>query len=69
MRGDQQFYNSKTHRGRMCFWTESKRVDEHFMDENLIRDDVTKNCEKNVDQNQFRENNALIKSFGMEALT
>ena len=28
------------------------------MDENSIRDDVTKNnCEKNVDQNQFRENN------------
>ena len=28
------------------------------MDENSIRDDVTKNnCEKNVDQNQLRENN------------
>ena len=54
----------------MCFWTESKRVDKKIMDENSIRDDVTKNnCEKNVDQNQFRENNALIKSFGMEALT
>ena len=42
----------------MCFWTESKRVDEKFMDEKLIRDDVPKNCEKNVDQNQFRENNS-----------
>ena len=54
-----QFYNSKTHRGRMCFWNESKRVDTKIMDENSIRDDVTKNnCEKNVDQNQFRENNS-----------
>ena len=43
----------------MCFWTESKRVDETIMDENSIRDDVTKNnCEKNVDQNQFPENNS-----------
>ena len=53
----------------MCFWTESKRVDENNMDENLIRDDVTRNCEKHVDQNQFHENNSLSKSFGMEALT
>ena len=30
-----------------------------IMDENSIRDDVAKNnCEKNVDQNQFRENNS-----------
>ena len=52
----------------MCFWTESKRVDEKIMDEILIRDDVTKNREKMLIKINFAKI-TLIKSFGMEALT
>ena len=53
----------------MCFWTESKRVDKKIMDENSIRDDVTKNnCEKMLIKINFAKI-ILIKSFGMEALT
>ena len=51
----------------MCFWTESKRVDEKIMDEILIRDDVTKNREKMLIKINFAKI-TLIKSFGVEAL-
>ena len=42
-----------------CVFELNRNVWIKNMDENSIRDDVTKNnCEKNVDQNQLRENNS-----------